>query len=76
MGQKRLKERFSDPTLQICFEGLFPRDDPRNSRSVERRRERKHVVNVDRINALICWDSKVKRRMIVHKSKKQSLFTT
>ncbi|XP_062390163.1 pre-mRNA-splicing factor CWC22 homolog [Sardina pilchardus] len=32
MGLPRLNERLKDPTLQVFFEGLFPRDNPRNTR--------------------------------------------
>ncbi|XP_044072063.1 pre-mRNA-splicing factor CWC22 homolog [Siniperca chuatsi] len=32
MGLPRLNQRLKDPTLQPFFEGLFPRDNPRNTR--------------------------------------------
>lgn len=32
MGLAKLNERVKDPTLQEVFEGLFPRDDPKNTR--------------------------------------------
>ena len=32
MGMVKLNARFRDPTFQIYFEGLFPRDDPVNTR--------------------------------------------
>lgn len=32
MGLTKLNERVKDPTLQIAFNGLFPRDDPKNTR--------------------------------------------
>lgn len=32
MGIVKLSERMKDPTLQKAFEGLFPRDNPRNTR--------------------------------------------
>lgn len=32
MGLTKLNERVKDPTLQDVFEGLFPRDDPKNTR--------------------------------------------
>lgn len=32
MGMSKLVERLRDPTLQEAFDGLFPRDDPRNTR--------------------------------------------
>lgn len=32
MGLPKLNERLKDPTLQMYFEGLFPRDNPRNTR--------------------------------------------
>jgi pre-mRNA-splicing factor CWC22 len=32
MGVSKLMERIRDPTLQEAFDGLFPRDDPANSR--------------------------------------------
>lgn len=32
MGLAKLNERLKDPTLQMYFEGLFPRDNPRNTR--------------------------------------------
>ncbi|KAM6955491.1 pre-mRNA-splicing factor CWC22 homolog isoform 1-T2 [Lycodopsis pacificus] len=32
MGLPRLNQRLKDPTLQLYFEGLFPRDNPRNTR--------------------------------------------
>ena len=32
MGLVKLNQRIKDPTLQEAFDGLFPRDDPRNTR--------------------------------------------
>ncbi|XP_069668734.1 pre-mRNA-splicing factor CWC22 homolog isoform X2 [Periplaneta americana] len=32
MGLTKLNERVKDPTLQTAFDGLFPRDDPKNTR--------------------------------------------
>ncbi|KAJ1523981.1 hypothetical protein ONE63_010527 [Megalurothrips usitatus] len=32
MGLPKLNNRVKDPTLQLAFEGLFPRDDPKNTR--------------------------------------------
>ncbi|XP_046845555.1 pre-mRNA-splicing factor CWC22 homolog [Xenia sp. Carnegie-2017] len=32
MGLPKLNERLKDPTLEMYFEGLFPRDNPRNTR--------------------------------------------
>ncbi|CAK1603581.1 unnamed protein product [Parnassius mnemosyne] len=32
MGLKKLNERLKDPTLQQAFSGLFPRDNPKNTR--------------------------------------------
>ena len=32
MGLQKLNDRIRDATLQTAFEGLFPRDDPSNSR--------------------------------------------
>ncbi|KAK7865214.1 hypothetical protein R5R35_003929 [Gryllus longicercus] len=32
MGLTKLNERVKDPTLQAAFDGLFPRDDPKNTR--------------------------------------------
>lgn len=32
MGLPKLNQRLKDPTLQTFFEGLFPRDNPRNTR--------------------------------------------
>ncbi|MEQ2162019.1 pre-mRNA-splicing factor cwc22 [Goodea atripinnis] len=32
MGLPKLNQRLKDPTLQAFFEGLFPRDNPRNTR--------------------------------------------
>ena len=32
MGLIKLNQRIKDPTLQEAFDGLFPRDDPRNTR--------------------------------------------
>ena len=32
MGLAKLNERFKDPGMQAFFGGLFPRDDPRNTR--------------------------------------------
>ncbi|CAB4006835.1 pre-mRNA-splicing factor CWC22 homolog, partial [Paramuricea clavata] len=32
MGLSKLNERLKDQTLQMYFEGLFPRDNPRNTR--------------------------------------------
>ena len=32
MGIVKTKERFADPTLQEFFQGMFPRDNPRNTR--------------------------------------------
>ncbi|KAJ3653228.1 hypothetical protein Zmor_012490 [Zophobas morio] len=32
MGLEKLNARLKDPTLQTHFEGLFPRDDPKNTR--------------------------------------------
>ena len=32
MGLKRLKDRFNEPTMGPWFAGLFPRDNPRDTR--------------------------------------------
>ena len=32
MGLKKLRERLNDPFMQEIFMGLFPRDNPRNTR--------------------------------------------
>ncbi|XP_049781229.1 pre-mRNA-splicing factor CWC22 homolog [Schistocerca cancellata] len=32
MGLTKLNERVKDPTMQIAFDGLFPRDNPKNTR--------------------------------------------
>ncbi|XP_021929465.1 pre-mRNA-splicing factor CWC22 homolog [Zootermopsis nevadensis] len=32
MGLNKLNGRIKDPTMQVAFEGLFPRDDPKNTR--------------------------------------------
>ena len=32
MGLAKLNERVKDPTLQEAFDGLFPRDNPRDTR--------------------------------------------
>ena len=32
LGVPAMVKRFTDPTLQVCFNGLFPRDPPKNTR--------------------------------------------
>ena len=32
LGLKKLNERLTDPFMQEHFSGLFPRDDPKNTR--------------------------------------------
>ena len=63
MGLAKLVERVRDPTLQEAFDGLFPRDNPRdtrssfhNNQSVTRIRESSGLNNYLRSKSVIFAD--------------------
>ena len=56
MGLAKLNERVKDPTLQEAFDGLFPRDNPRDTRWA---REFSEVAFMHDIQMLTCLISKM-----------------
>uniref|UniRef100_A0A3Q3G242 Pre-mRNA-splicing factor CWC22 homolog n=1 Tax=Labrus bergylta TaxID=56723 RepID=A0A3Q3G242_9LABR len=71
MGLPRLNQRLKDPTLQPFFEGLFPRDNPRNTRPNEDLDILKHTFKKKKKKTPKIEEKKNKKKEKVKKKKKE-----